>query len=106
MLETDAMFLYGMKSILILMVSFDRSHVWVCRRRAHLGFYCFLTLIRCADENTDGTRFQEDGAVCGHVSCSCEVKRQVPTENWLNYIHVFVEQEKSDLPKQLSLSET
>lgn len=99
MTETDVMFLYGMKSILILMVVFERSHVRVCRCRAHLGFCCFLTLIRCADENTAGTRLQGDEAVCGQVSCSCEVKRQVLAENWLNIIYVFSEQEKSDLPK-------
>lgn len=99
MTETDVMFLYDMKCILILMVAFDRSHVWVCRCRAHLGFCCFLTLIRCANENTAGTRLQGDGAVCGQVSCSCEVKQQVPAENWLNYVYVFSEQEKTDLPK-------
>lgn len=48
--------------------------------------------------------------MCGQVSCSCEVKQQVPAENWLHYIYGFSQQEKSDLPKSLifffELSET
>lgn len=115
--DLGVMLVPGKKNMLRLMVAFERSHVWMCEHGGHLGFHCFLTLIRCADENAAGTRLQVDGAACRHVSCSREVREwelvvvvvvascralKHPESNCRTLAHlqyVFPGQNKSDLPK-------